>query len=307
MSHADTGQAAQTDWTRAPERGNALLLRLMVWLSLRLGRPVGRLLLYPICFYYVLFTARTRHASRTYLNRVLPRPARFTDLFRHVFSFAATVHDRLYLLNDRFDLFDIRVYGSEHLPEQGGALLMGAHLGSFEVMRSLGRQRNLRVAMLMYEENARKVNAALAAINPHALTDIIPLGKMDSMLEALNRLETGHFVGMLADRTLGGDTLRNCQFFGHTAALPLGPFRMAAMLKHPLIFMTGLYLGGNRYEIHFDRLADFSAIPRGQREAAIRAAQDRYVELLEHYCRQAPYNWFNFFDFWHTNAPEQRL
>jgi predicted LPLAT superfamily acyltransferase len=24
----------------------------------------------------------------------------------------------------------------------------------------------------------------------------------------------------------------------------------------------------------------------------------RYVERLEHYCRLAPYNWFNFYDFW---------
>ena len=62
--------------------------------------------------------------------------------------------------------------------------------------------------------------------------------------------------------------------------------------------MTGLYLGGNRYAIHFDTLADFSNVARGQRDAAVQAALQRYAVLLDQYCRQAPYNWFNFFDFW---------
>ena len=64
---------------------------------------------------------------------------------------------------------------------------MGAHMGSFEVMHSLGRrQRGLRVAMAMYEENARKINATLAAINPRLATDIISLGRIDAMLKLPN-------------------------------------------------------------------------------------------------------------------------
>jgi predicted LPLAT superfamily acyltransferase len=70
------------------------------------------------------------------------------------------------------------------------------------------------------------------------------------------------------------------------------------MLQRPVFFMAGLYLGGNRYQIHFEPLADFSAVPRAERDAAMRAAQQRYVDRLSHFCRLAPYNWFNFFDFW---------
>ncbi len=70
------------------------------------------------------------------------------------------------------------------------------------------------------------------------------------------------------------------------------------MLRRPVFFMTGLYLGGNRYRIHFEPLADFSATPRADIAAAITAAQRHYAGRLAHYCRLAPYNWFNFFDFW---------
>lgn len=65
--------------------------------------------------------------------------------------------------------------------------------------------------------------------------------------------------------------------------------------------MTGLYLGGNRYAIHFEPLADFTDVPAGQRDAAVEAAITRYAALLDQYRRAAPYNWFNFFDFWSAN------
>ncbi len=67
--------------------------------------------------------------------------------------------------------------------------------------------------------------------------------------------------------------------------------------------MTGLYLGGNRYQINFEVLADFSTAVHGQRDAKMQEAMARYVTLLEQHCRRTPYNWFNFFDFWHTTAP----
>ena len=291
------------DWRRQQERSNLAILKLMVWISLTFGRRIGRLVLHGIAAYYVLFAPRARRASRDYLQRALGRWAEWTDGYRHVFSFASTIHDRIYLLNDRFDLFDIEVVGAEalqaSLASQPGALLVGAHLGSFEVLRAVGRgQAGLRVAMLMYEENARKINATLQAINPQATEDILPLGRVDSMLAARDKLDQGYLVGMLADRGLGGDPAVNCEFLGETAAFPLGPWRMAAMLRRPVFFMTGLYLGGNRYQIQFEPLADFSSVPRAEREQAIQAAVHAYADRLAYFCRQSPYNWFNFFDFW---------
>jgi len=296
-------ESARADWLREQEKSNLAILKLMVWISLTFGRRAGRVVLHGIAAYYVLFAPRARRYSRAYLRRALGRWAGWTDGFRHVLSFASTIHDRIYLLNDRFDLFDIEVIGAEALhaalAQQPGALLIGAHLGSFEVLRAVGRgQAGLKVAMLMYEENARKINATLAAINPAANDDIIPLGRLDSLLQASEKLEQGYLVGMLADRGLGDDPTVDCEFLGKMAPLPLGPFRTAAMLRRPVFFMTGLYLGGNRYRIHFEPLADFSATPRGERDAAIRAAMHAYAGRLTHFCRVAPYNWFNFFDFW---------
>lgn len=303
MSAEHHSPDAQPEWMRRQERSNLAILRLMVWISLSFGRQVGRVVLHGIAAYFVLFAPAARRASRAYLHRVLGRWAGWRDGYRHVFSFASTIHDRIYLLNDRFDVFDIEVHGGDRLIEsarsQPGALLMGAHLGSFEVLRAMGRGKaGLKVAMMMYEQNARKLNATLAAINPKAMQDIISLGQMESMLEARDKLDEGYLVGMLADRSLGDDPTIEVDFLGAPASFPLGPWRMAAMLRRPVYLMAGLYLGGNRYELHFVPLADFSQVERGGRDAAIRQAVQTYADSLAALCRQAPYNWFNFFDFW---------
>jgi predicted LPLAT superfamily acyltransferase len=154
--------------------------------------------------------------------------------------------------------------------------------------------------MVMYEENARQINAALAAINPAAVQDIIPLGRLDSMLQVQARLDDGVVLGVLADRALDAGPALPLPFLGAPVEFPLGSMRLAAMLKRPVVFMTGLYLGGNRYAIHFEKLADFSQVERAGRDAAIRQAVSDYATCLERHCRAAPYNWFNFFDFWRT-------
>jgi predicted LPLAT superfamily acyltransferase len=291
------------EWMRQQERSHLGALRFMVWLSLTLGRPFGRLVLRGIALYFVLFSPTARRNGRAYLARALGRPATWMDGYRHVMSFASTVHDRVYLLNDRFDLFDIQFVGDdtvrEALERQPGALLLGAHLGSFEVLRAMAHAHaHAPVAMLMYEENARKINAILNAINPGAHQDVVALGHPDSMLKARDRLDAGCLVGLLADRSLANDSTAECMFLGAPARFPLGPWRMAAMLRRPVFFMAGLYLGGNRYRLHFELIADFSVIERTDREAAIEQAMQAYADRLGDFCRQAPYNWFNFFDFW---------
>lgn len=286
-------------------------LRVMTWVSLKVGRGASRIVLYGIAAYFLAFAPTARRMSRRYLQRALkPLDVGWKPLFRHFLTFASVVHDRVYLINDRFDLFDIRIHNRaliEDLVADGrGAFLIGAHLGSFEVLRAVGRrQPGMRIAMAMYQENARKINAALSAINPNAQLDIIALGHIDSMMQVHDLLAQGTVVGMLGDRSLGKDDTRDVDFLGTPAALPLGPFRMAAVMKRPVLFMTGLYLGGNRYDIHFETLADFSSVPPRGRTLAVQGAMTRYAALLERFCRAAPYNWFNFFDFWQARASRQ--
>jgi predicted LPLAT superfamily acyltransferase len=304
----EPGQVAEArpksaEWVGKRERGSTQLLRLMAFVSMRLGRRISRIPLYGIALYFFLFAPAARRQSRRYLRRALGRPPTALDRFRHVLYFATTIHDRVYLINERYDTFSVTVEGEATMRSEvqraQGAFLMGAHMGSFEVIGSIGRrQPGLQVSMAMYEDNARKINGILAAINPNAKPDIISLGHINAMLRIADRLDRGAFVGMLGDRTLGDEPVHEVTILGERAYIPTGPMRAAAILRRPVFFMLGLYRGGNRYHVVFEPIADFSDVTPKSRDAAVRVAVERYAELLDRHCRNDPYNWFNFFDFW---------
>lgn len=319
------GQASQvagsegTDWLHQPEIGNAFWMRVMVWIALTCGRRVARWVLHPVTLYYVLFSPVQRRHSRRYLDRALGREAGWLDGYRHVHAFAATILDRVYLLRDEAASFDVQVRGTDLLDAMldtgRGAFLIGAHMGSFEALRVVGRSRpERRIAMVMYLHNARRLYETLAAIAPEAKPEVIALGQRNSMLAIRDWLDANGLAGMLADRTLPpGDAMAAMggregsevfDFLGHPAPFADGPFRLAALLKRPVLFMVGLYLGGARYDVRFETLADFSAgfANAAEREAAIREALAAYVGKLEILCREHPYNWFNFHDFWNEDA-----
>jgi len=298
-------------WAREGERGNRLVVRLMAWIAVAFGRRVARLVLHPITWYYLVFAPKARRQSARYLARALGRPATVVDRYRHIHSFAATVLDRVYLARGHVHDFDLRLEGAplmDALVAQGrGALLIGAHFGSFEALHAVGASRpGLRVAMAMYPDNARLIHEALRAIAPDFHLDIIAIGRPSSTLAVRDWLDAGGLVGMLGDRVLAidGPRLVELPFLGRPARFSDAPFRLALLLKRRLVFMVGLYRGGARYDVRFEPLADFNAVPAdaAARDNLLRDALQAYVQRLESLCREAPYNWFNFYDFWNDDA-----
>ena len=301
--------AAAAAWTAHRERSSAASMRTMRWVALTAGRRVTRSLLYPIALWVLLTDAEVRRHSNKYLGRALGRPAGWRDVYRHLHAFLSVLLDRVYLLQERFEQFEVEASGIETILRpvgQGeGVLAFGAHIGSFEALRMIGQDKGLRVAMIMYEENARLINDTLAAIAPAANLHTISLGRVDAMLTLRRWLEEGGVGGLLADRTLPGQSQRSklvrLPFLGAEAPFSDGPFRLAAMLRRKVVFMAGVYRGGSRYELRFAELADFSSLTAAsgaEKDAAIRAGLLAYVATLETLCREAPYNWFNFYDFW---------
>ncbi len=308
LRRPDRRRSLSQVWLRQRERANAASLRLLVRLAMLLGRPAGRLLLFPVCLYFLVFSVRARAASRQYLRKVLGRPPGLSDLYRHYYSFATVALDRMYLLRSRFKQFEIRVYGEEVLAQARArgesCLLLGAHLGSFEALHTFGEENGIRVTMMMFEHGNRDMNTLAKVINPGLERTVIGMGSLDSMIKLRDRLESGESVGMLGDRGLfeGGHVL--APFFGEPAAFPTAPFRIAAIFGRPVVLMVALYRGGNRYDLHFERLVESPKLDRAARDATLRRWIELYARRVEHYCRLAPYNWFNFYDFWAgTGAP----
>lgn len=293
----------RADWQTRPERGSDALIRFIAWLSLNTNRAVGRFLLYPICAYFFVSSGTARRASHGYLSTVLGRKASAWQVYRHYLVFSQVLLDRVFFLSGRSDEFDIKIVGrsviDQALARNRGCLFLGAHHGSFEVLRVLGvSERKLRIKVLMYPDNSRRFLSLVERLNPDLAREMIPLGKPNTMLLAKQHLDTGGVIGLLGDRIAKGDKVLYAPFLGQRAPLPAGPILLASLLKIPVILFSGTYLGGTRYEMSFELFADEIAIDRACRQEDLQIWIDRYAEQLDRICRRAPYNWFNFYDFW---------
>lgn len=293
-------------WLSVRERGSPWLVRLMLWIALNMPRGVARLVLLPITAYFYLAAPRARLASSRFLTRALGRRPNAWDTLRHFHTFASTTLDRVYFLSGRQDRFDVRLHGFDALKQQAeggtGALLLGAHLGSFEALRALAvEDAAIRLKVLMYPDHNQVISRLLHELNPAVAETIIPLGTIDSLLKVRECADEGYFIGLLGDRVAESDKAVRCSFLGKEASFPAGPMILAHSLRLPIFLVFGLYRGGNRYDLHFEPLVERVDLGRPQDPARLQHYLRLYVERLEFHARSAPYNWFNFYDFWNED------
>ena len=295
-------------WSERREGGGRFALWLIRTIGLRLGRPVARALLYPITVYFFFRRGPERRASRAFLSRALGRPAHIWDVLMHIHCYAATILDRVFLLARSTRGFAIDVRGLDQLEAQlaqgRGAILLGAHIGSFEALRVLAEARpDLKVRMLMDRGQTPALTELLHALNPAVADMVIDAGGdgTDAVLAIRDAAAQGALVGLLGDRARPDEATRTAKFFGAPAQFPVAPHLIAAVLQLPVVLAFGLYRGGNRYEVRFEPLADFGSLAgatRGERAELVNEAVARYARCLERHCRRAPDNFFNFYPFW---------
>jgi len=296
-------------WSARPEGGGRVAIWLIKTIGLRCGRPCARLILYPATLYFFLRRGYERRVSYAFLERALGRKATAWEVMRHIHCFASTMLDRVFLLSDRFARFDVSVHGLEELKSRiqpkRGVLLLGAHVGSFEVLRVLANERpDVRVCAVLDTQKTPALTQALHALNPGVARNVIDASRpgTEIVLALSEAVHEGALVTLLADRAREHEATVVVDFMGAPAAFPTAPFLIGALLKVPVVLCIGLYRGGNRYDLYFEAFADELTLPRRARKAELRAVVQRYATRLEHHVRQDPYNWFNWHDFWNLEG-----
>lgn len=292
-------------WTAVGEKGSILGIRVVLFAATVLGRRAAMALLHPIVLYFVLVHGAVRRASVGYLRRVLPEEPGLGAVYRHVLCFAKVTVDRVFMLRGRDDLFDVGYMGHPLLEafsrEGRGAILLSAHVGSRSAMELGGQSDRFRIHVVGRFGNTPQINRILAAVNPRSGTRLVDLDPTSprSILALKEMIADGCLLAMTADRTTPGDRCLEVPFLGGMARFPLGPFLLASLLDCPMVLVFALYDDPNRYELYCE---EFHASLRAERRArgaeGIEDAVRKYASRLEAYCRAAPYNWFNFYDFW---------
>ncbi len=308
MSEPEQQPPGGGSWRQRPEGGSVVALRLISSFALRFGRAPTRLALYPITAYFLYKRGPERRASRAYLERILHRRATLWDVARHMHCFAGTILDRLFLLSERYRRFDIRMFGLEvfarGLRAGRGVLLFGSHLGSFDVVRVLSEEWPETPVRVVFDlEQAPALSRILQKLNPRLAATMINARSAGpaAMLAIKETLDQNGIVALLADRARPGEPCVPAEFLGRPAPFPSAPWLLAAALGAPVALAFGLYHGQNRYDVHFELFTEGlgrERVGRSERRAVAVACVQRFADRVAEYARLAPYNWFNFYDFW---------
>ncbi|VAW79891.1 Lysophospholipid acyltransferase, partial [hydrothermal vent metagenome] len=196
----------------------------------------------------------------------------------------------------RFNNLDVL---DKYIDAKQGCLLLGTHLGSFEVLRTLAvSNKTLPLKITMYAKHNQMITDLLDALNPDIAKTVIDLADDDVLFQTQDALEKGFFVGMLGDRVIGNGKTTQCTLLGSPVDIPLGPLTLASIFKVPVILFFGLYQGKNRYDIYFEELTTSVTSSRKERDKVVQQWTQQYVDRIEYYMKNSPYNWFNFYDYW---------
>jgi len=306
-------------WDRMSEAGSPWTLVAMRWILRHLGRRPTLVIAALSGAFFALRRGGARRASLRYLTRVAAtaegraalggaKPG-LRAVMRHFHEFSLVVYDRMVAWSGALDVMDFDHDGSDRvftLARRGeGALLLGAHVGSLDMMGFIARRYDIKVNVVAFHRNAARINAFFESLGARNVRMIeLDPGSVTAAFEVRSCIERGEFVAMMADRAIDHAAARSASvdFLGCPARFPLGPFLLAGVLGCPVYLALCLRTGDARYTTVMRPLAAAERVRRSEREAWARALLGRYVARIEDTCRRHPYQWFNFFDFWREEA-----
>lgn len=298
----------RTHWSRIAERGSLWGMRFVAATARLLGRQAARIALLPAVAWFFLTGREARRASRTYLSRLGAQSAPPTtwNVWRHMVTFADASLDKFDAWRGEVTAA-VEFKGIEEFSrlarEKRGALFIGSHLGNLEMIRALAATKQLaKVTAVVYTDHARRFAATLAGANARFADNLFEVRDFGPQTAILlrERVERGEILVIVGDRTPAADNGRRAHapFLGHDAPFPQGPVVLGYLLGCP-VYLFFCLKQGEGYRIHLEPFAEKILLPQRDRKAAIDAYVAQYARRLEWYCREAPLQWFNFFDFWH--------
>lgn len=300
-----------THWAALGERGLYWGLRFCAGAYRLLGRRGCMAVLAPIVLYFYLTGTEQRRASHAFLARAFtaqgrPRQPSFLDGYRHFLSFAGRALDTFIGWAGGMPPDAVRPAEVEALRDAAadprGAVFIVAHLGNVDLSRALlDEATRRRLLVLVHTRHAANYNRILAEFNPQAAVNTFQVTEIgpDTAIALKERVERGDWVVIAGDRTPVGGQGRTSRvpFLGTDAPFSQGPYILAALLECP-VYLLFCVREGTHHRLYAEKLADRVELPRGRREQALATYAAAFARSLERHALQAPFQWYNFFDFW---------
>ncbi len=186
------------------------------------------------------------------------------------------------------------------MAENEGGLLVGAHIGNWEIAGHLLKRINTKVHIVMLQAEHEKIKSMLDDVMSEKKMIIIPISDdFSHLFKIKTALENNEIVAMHGDRFLPGTNTLVKKFFAKYAEFPLGPFLIAAKYNKPICYVNALKESSSHY--HFYANEPFKpekAKTIKDRNLLAENLLERYINQLEHIIKKYPLQWFNYYHFW---------
>lgn len=314
-----------THWMNVKERrgfsGMKLLWKLYCWG----GRPLFAVIGWPVTGVFYLTGTAAKKASEKFLTRVNEErtrrglPTETLSGLTHFRAFTMSMLDRLAAWVGDLTLWKDVDFADEESrkllcepPADGrGKLVLVSHLGVAEATRALAQHdRAVPVWALVYDEHAPRFKAMLEDVAPDASRHIIAVNHLgvDTAARLEEAIARGEWVAIAADRTPNDQSSRGSRtatasFLGHDAPFPVGPFVLANLLKCDVVTLFAVRVG-DKLLISCRPFASEIQLPRKTRDEALAQYASQWAKILEDQAVAHPYQWFNFYDFWHEDEKQ---
>jgi predicted LPLAT superfamily acyltransferase len=228
------------------------------------------------------------------------------SVFRHFACFAENILEKMLLWSGSYETDQVKFVGKElitaQIAAQSGGLLICCHLGNLELSRFLSKQLpGLKLTVLIHTKHAQRFNRLLAQLDPESQIDLMQVTELSpaTAIVLASKLARGEFVAIAGDRIPVSPHPRVAlaEFLGTMAPFPIGPYILASLFHCPVYLMFSRN-NGLTAEIHFELFHHHIRLPRKGRDQALARLAAEYARRLEYFCRRAPLQWFNFYDFW---------
>lgn len=183
----------------------------------------------------------------------------------------------------------VTVKGLDSLPCEGGAIIIGAHLGNWEWMATVLAQKGFKVAEVVRPLDDPRMNRYIDAVRCSGGVRTIP--KDNAGQEILSLLGENYLVGILIDQS-PRDSAVPARFFGRDCWATAGAAALALRARVPLIPVSMTRRpksegGGYTLELYPAVSIDLNA--KG-REGLIKNTQ-RCQDAIERVVRACPEQW----------------
>lgn len=306
-------------WAEQSERGDAWGPALMGFVYRVLGRTICLIVMAPVISYFYVAGARQRRASLDYLarvRRVQGKPGNPTHVhgLKHFFAFGESLVDKFGAWTGRIDRVDVDAIDGSNFDamrnDARGSLIISAHVGATEIVRALAsRYQRRRITIVIHSAHAKHYNALISRFAPQSQVSLVQAAEFDiAIAMSLSAaIERGEWVVIMGDRMPVRPTERGviANFLGAPAQFPPGPFILAAALRCPVYTLFCSKQNG-RHRVSVSLLSDGVSLGRRNRDAALSAQVQQYAGALEALVLSAPYQWFNFYDYWADGVGMER-